>query len=79
MSKGSDWADAFLEMMAVERAAARNTLTAYSKDLLDAQGFLAGRGRDLSDARAEDVEAYFADLAERGACPRSCRAKRSTA
>ena len=33
---GADWAEAFLEMMAVERAAARNTLTAYGKDLLDA-------------------------------------------
>ncbi len=78
MSKGSDWADAFLEMMAVERAAARNTLTAYSKDLLDAQGFLAGRGRDLSDARAEDVEAYFADLAERGASPATAARRRAS-
>ena len=46
------WIEAFLEMMAVERAAARNTLTAYAKDLEDAQGFLAGRGRDLADAAA---------------------------
>ena len=60
------WLDAFLEMMAVERAAARNTLTAYAKDLEDASGFLAGRGRDLADASAEDVEAYFAALGERG-------------
>ena len=30
------WIEAFLEMMAVERAAARNTLTAYAKDLADA-------------------------------------------
>ena len=51
------WIEAFLEMMAVERAAARNTLTAYAKDLEDAQGFLAGQGRDLTDASAEDVEA----------------------
>ncbi len=78
MSKGSDWADAFLEMMAVERAAAKNTLTAYSKDLLDAQGFLAGRGRDLSDASAEDVEAYFADLAERGASPATAARRRAS-
>ncbi len=60
------WLEAFLEMMAVERAAARNTLTAYAKDLADAQGFLAGRGRDLADAAAEDVEAYFAALGARG-------------
>ena len=63
---GSDWAEAFLEMMAVERAAARNTLTAYGRDLQDASGFLAGRGRDLASASAEDVEAYFAGLGAKG-------------
>ena len=64
--RGAAWAEAFLEMMAVERAAARNTLSAYGRDLADASGFLAGVGRDLSDAAAEDVEAYFADLGVRG-------------
>ncbi|ACG77160.1 probable integrase/recombinase DNA recombination protein [Phenylobacterium zucineum HLK1] len=64
--KGAAWTEAFLEMMAVERAAARNTLSAYGRDLADAAGFLAGLGRDLSDATAEDVEAYFADLGARG-------------
>jgi len=52
MTKGADWIDAFLEMMAVERSAARNTLTAYGKDLADARGFLAGRGGDLDAASA---------------------------
>jgi integrase/recombinase XerD len=65
MTRGA-WAEAFLEMMAVERAAARNTLTAYGKDLEDASGFLARRGRDLSSASAEDVEAYFTDMGARG-------------
>ena len=64
--QGAAWAEAFLEMMAVERAAAKNTLTAYARDLADASAFLAGRGRDLADAAAEDVEAYFADLGARG-------------
>ena len=36
--------DAFLEMMAAERAAAANTLKAYGRDLEDAQGRLAPRG-----------------------------------
>ena len=66
MSGGAAWAEAFLEMMAVERAAARNTLTAYGKDLEDASSFLAGRGRDLSTASAEDVEAYFTAMGARG-------------
>ncbi|WP_414694080.1 tyrosine recombinase, partial [Phenylobacterium sp.] len=73
----SGWTEAFLEMMAVERAAARNTLTAYSKDLADASGFLAGRGRDLSDASAEDVEAYFAELAARGLSPATAARRRA--
>ena len=53
-------------MMAVERAAASNTLAAYARDLADARGFLAGRGRDLTDAGLDDIEAYFADLGARG-------------
>jgi Site-specific recombinase XerD len=64
--QGGAWTEAFLEMMAVERAAAKNTLAAYARDLADAAGFLAGRGRDLADAGAEDVEAYFVDLGVRG-------------
>jgi integrase/recombinase XerD len=62
----SGWMDAFLEMMAVERAAARNTLKAYETDLNDAAGFLAKRGMDLAGATAETIEAYFADLSARG-------------
>ena len=60
------WIEAFLEMMAVERAAARNTLTAYGKDLADAQGFLKPLGRDVADASAEDIEAYFDRLGALG-------------
>jgi integrase/recombinase XerD len=60
------WAEAFLEMMAVERAAAANTVTAYGKDLADAEGFLSSRGRSLKDASNEDIEAWFADLGARG-------------
>jgi len=66
MSQGASWAEAFLEMMSVERAAAKNTLAAYARDLADARAFLAGRGRDLSEASAEEIEAYFADLGVRG-------------
>jgi integrase/recombinase XerD len=62
----SSWMEAFLEMMAVERAAARNTLKAYETDLLDASSFLAKRGTDLAAADAETIEAYFADLGARG-------------
>jgi integrase/recombinase XerD len=75
--QGSAWAEAFLEMMSVERAAAKNTLTAYTRDLTDASGFLAGRGRDLADASAEDVEAYFTALGARGLSPATASRRRA--
>ncbi len=75
--QGSAWAEAFLEMMSVERAAAKNTLTAYGRDLTDASGFLVGRGRDLSDASAEDVEAYFTALGARGLSPATASRRRA--
>lgn len=71
------WVDAFLEMMAVERAAARNTLTAYGKDLEDARGFLARTGDDLASATAETIEAYFQDLSARGLSPATANRRRS--
>jgi integrase/recombinase XerD len=71
------WIDAFLEMMAVERAAARNTLTAYEKDLADARAFLAGRQDDLDTASAEAVEAYFSALGARGLSPATAARRRS--
>jgi integrase/recombinase XerD len=77
VGQGRDWAGAFLEMMSVERAAAKNTLIAYTRDLADAAGFLAGRGRDLSDATAEDVEAYFTALGARGLSPATASRRRA--
>jgi integrase/recombinase XerD len=78
MAKGADWTGAFLEMMAVERAAARNTLTAYGRDLADAAEYLAGRRLDLSDAAAEDIEAYFQALAARGLAPATAARRRAS-
>ena len=42
--------DAFFEMLAAERGAARLTLTAYRNDLGDLTAFLAARGVALADA-----------------------------
>ena len=72
------WIEAFLEMMAVERAAARNTLTAYGKDLEDAQASLAASGTSLAEAGAEAVEAYFADLSRRGLSPATAARRRAS-
>ncbi len=63
---GANWAEAFLEMMAAERGAAANTLSAYGRDLADATAFLARRGRDLASATQEDIEAWFESLGRRG-------------
>ena len=78
MSKGQDWTGAFLEMMAVERSAARNTLTAYAKDLQDASGFLAGKGSGLDVASAEQIEAYFQALGARGLAPATAARRRAS-
>ena len=57
----------FLEMMAAERGAARQTLDAYSRDLADAGGYLAAQGQILEKASTEDLRRYLAALEERQA------------
>lgn len=58
--------EAFLEMMSAERGAAGNTIEAYRADLLGYAGFLAQRGKGISEADREDVAQYLADLAGQG-------------
>jgi len=77
-NQGSAWAEAFLEMMSVERAAAKNTLSAYAKDLSDASAFLAARDQDLAGAAAEDIEAYFTALGARGLSPATAARRRAS-
>lgn len=71
-----DWAETFLEMMAVERAAARNTLNAYRRDLEDAAAFLKSQG-GLARASTEAVEAYFGELGRRGLAPATAARRRA--
>jgi integrase/recombinase XerD len=54
--------EAFLEMLAAERGASPNTLSAYRRDLDD---FCAASGR-LAAASADDIRHYLASLAGRG-------------
>ncbi len=58
-------------MLAAERNAAENTSAAYRRDLADAAAFVARRGRDLADAKAEDLRAYLAWLDAAGLQARS--------
>ncbi|KFC63596.1 Tyrosine recombinase XerD [Bosea sp. LC85] len=61
---------AFLDMLAAERGAAKNTLEAYERDLDDYTGFIAGRG-DLGSIGAQDIRDWLAELAARGLKPSS--------
>ncbi len=67
--------EAFLEMMAVERDASPHTLSAYARDLADAEASTGG----LMQADAEAVEAWFADLSRRGLSAATAARRRSAA
>ncbi|KRE15696.1 recombinase XerD [Bosea sp. Root381] len=54
----------FLDMLAAERGAARNTLDAYQRDIDDYLEFLGGRALDA--VTAEDIRAWLAEIAVRG-------------
>ncbi len=61
--------EAFLEMLAAERGAARLTLAAYRGDLADAARFLGAAG--LEAAATEDLRRYLAKLAGDRLLPRT--------
>jgi len=63
--------EAFLEMLAAERGAARLTLAAYRNDLLDLSGFLAARGVSLDAADAGTLHDYLAASETRRLAPRT--------
>jgi integrase/recombinase XerD len=60
------WVEVFLEMMAVERGAARHTLDAYRRDLADYLNFLQDRGLGAESADGAAVRAYLSELSHRG-------------
>ena len=57
---------AFLEMLAAERGAARNTIEAYGRDLADYESCLARTGRSPDRAEAEDIRAYLGRMSRAG-------------
>jgi integrase/recombinase XerD len=63
--------DAFLEMLVVERGAARNTIQSYANDLSDFAGFAAGRAQAAGDADTETCQKYMASLHARGLSART--------
>ncbi|MFE9083724.1 site-specific tyrosine recombinase XerD [Brevundimonas sp. NPDC003935] len=69
--------EAFLEMMAVERDASPHTLSAYGRDLADAETWLGDAG-GLMGASQEAVEAWFTDLSRRGLSAATAARRRSS-
>ena len=63
--------EAFLEMLAAERNAARNTRLAYRSDLEDFAGFAARRGESLAACGVETLRAYLGALAAAGLSART--------
>ncbi|MCS0497393.1 site-specific tyrosine recombinase XerD [Ancylobacter sp. MQZ15Z-1] len=59
-------ARAFLDMLAAERGAGANTLSAYGRDLDDYEAFLLDRGLEAGAATTEDIRAFLAELDRRG-------------
>ena len=68
--------EAFLEMMAVERDAAPNTLAAYGRDLADAEATL-GKTGGLMGADSQAVEGWFAGLSQSGLSAATAARRRS--
>ncbi len=56
----------YLDMLAAERGAGRNTLAAYGRDLEDFSAYLKDAGRSIAKAGTADLRAYLGELAKRG-------------
>ncbi len=67
--------EAFLEMMAVERDASPHTLSAYARDLADAEAHLPSGG--LMAANETAIEAWYASLSTRGLSAATASRRRS--
>ena len=63
--------DLFLDMLAAERGAAGNTLSAYRRDLDDFIAHLASTDKTIAAAESDDLRAYLGVLSERGLKPSS--------
>ena len=56
----------FLDMLAAERGAGANTLSAYRNDLDDLSAHLRAAGRGIMNASTDDLRDFLASLTERG-------------
>jgi integrase/recombinase XerD len=56
----------YLDMLAAERGAGRNTLAAYSRDLEDFSAYLKTAGCSVAKAATDDLRGYLGALSRRG-------------
>lgn len=77
MSQDARLADQFLDMLAAERGAGRNTLDAYSRDLADYLSFLTRSGIVARAAEPATIRGFLADLHARGLAASSVARKLS--
>ena len=56
----------YLDMLAAERGAGRNTLDAYARDLADLSEHLAAAGTNLQRATTDNLRSFLAALSKRG-------------
>ncbi|MFP6748726.1 MAG: site-specific tyrosine recombinase XerD [Alphaproteobacteria bacterium] len=75
LSQSLQYVDNFLEMLAVERGAAQNTLESYGRDL---RHFSEFNGSAIAGAKADDIRSYLAYLEREGMAP-STAARRLSA
>jgi integrase/recombinase XerD len=68
MAKKSDQAliALYLDMLAAERGASKNTLSAYARDLDDFSADLAKSATSIANAASDHIRAHFGRLAKRG-------------
>ncbi len=65
------YAESFLEMLAAERGAARNTIAAYTADLADFASHCIPRGIRPAEAEADAVQSYMRGLSDAGLAART--------
>jgi integrase/recombinase XerD len=63
--------DAFLEMLTIERGAARNTIQSYAGDLSNFAEFAARRGHNPAEADADTCQGYMSSLHASGLSART--------
>jgi integrase/recombinase XerD len=76
-ARGRGAIELFLDMIATERGASKNTIEAYRRDLDDYAGFLVAKGSGVTSASTDDVRAYLAALVKRGMAANSSARKLS--